>query len=105
MIVAGDFNCVLSPADATGRGNYSRALDTLTKGLGLKDAWGTPHKRPTYTHYTTTGAPRIDRIYITENLRKHEQGMETVVAAFTDHLAVVLRITLDTRHTCCGRGY
>jgi len=28
-----------------------------------------------------------------------------VAAAFTDHLAVILRITLDTRNTCRGRGY
>ena len=73
MIVAGDFNCVLSPADTTGRENYSRALDTLTKGLGLQDAWETPQTRPTYTHYRTAGASRLDRIYVTENLRKEKK--------------------------------
>jgi len=105
MIIAGDFNCVLSSADTTGRGNYSRALDTLTKGLGLKDAWESPHTRPTYTHYTSTGASRLDGIYVTENLRKNKKGVETVAAAFTDHLAVILRITLDIRNICRGRGY
>jgi hypothetical protein len=105
MIIAGDFNCVLSSADTTGRGNYSTALDILTKGLGLKDVWESPQTRPTYTHYTSMGASRLDRIYVTENLRKNKKGVETVAAAFTDHLAVVLRITLDTRNICRGRGY
>ena len=48
MIVAGDFNCMLSPADTTGRENYSRALDTLTKGLGLKDVSEIPHTSDIY---------------------------------------------------------
>jgi exonuclease III len=73
MIVAGDFNCVLLSTDTTRRGNYSRALDSLTKGLNLKDVWKTSHMRPTFTHYTPTGASRLDRIYVTENLRKKKK--------------------------------
>lgn len=75
MLLGGDFNCVISPDDCTGGYNYSRNLDLLLKGFGLKDAWqGQPHSRA-YTHYTYQGAARLDRIYITEDLnrKKREQ--------------------------------
>jgi exonuclease III len=39
MILAGDFNCVLSQADCTGRGNYNKALERLVRGRSLRDAW------------------------------------------------------------------
>jgi len=49
-----------------------------------------------YTQYTPTGATRIDRIYISEDLSCKKQGAETIAAAFTDHLAVLIRIKLAT---------
>jgi hypothetical protein len=51
------------------------------------------------------GASRLDRIYVTENLRKNTKGVETVAAAFTEHKAVLLHVTLDTQSSCRGRGY
>ena len=77
MILAGDFNCVLSSVHCTGRGNYSRALDKLIKGFGLTDVWEAPQTLPTYTHYirTSTGASRLDRIYVTDKLRKNKKKM------------------------------
>jgi len=39
-----------------------------------------------YTHYSRQGASRLDRIYATRNLSDRKKGVETVVAAFTDHL-------------------
>jgi exonuclease III len=68
MIIAGDFNSVLSPADYTGKPPMSRALATLVKGMGLRDTWETHASCPAYTHYTNDGASRIDRIYATEPL-------------------------------------
>ena len=61
-------------------------------GLGLIDAWNTSMSRRMYTHYTPTGASRIDRIYVTTKIMFKKEGVETVAAAFTDHLTVVLRI-------------
>jgi hypothetical protein len=40
-------------------------------------------------------APRLDRIYVTRNLLVRKQGMEVVVIAFTDHFAVLIRLTTD----------
>jgi len=48
-----------------------------------------------FTHYTPQGASRLDRIYINHNLTPRKLGVETVVAAFTDHLALLLRLSLD----------
>ena len=47
-----------------------------------------------YTHYTPMNAARLDRIYGTENIRKHKHGVETIAAAFTVHLEVFFRVKL-----------
>jgi hypothetical protein len=36
-VIAGDFNCLISPADCTGKPTKSRALHILIKGMGLRD--------------------------------------------------------------------
>jgi endonuclease/exonuclease/phosphatase family metal-dependent hydrolase len=95
VILAGDFNCVVKPTDCTGRPNVSRALSTLTKGLGFHDVWDTSSGRIGYTHYTHAGASRIDRIYTREAIMKRKQGAETIARAFTDHLAVTVCVKYD----------
>jgi exonuclease III len=70
MILAGDFNCVISTADCTRQINFSQALVILIQGLDLHDVWETSSSWPIYTYYTTAGASRIDRIYVTESLRR-----------------------------------
>jgi len=45
-----------------------------------------------YTHYTPNDAARLDRIYATNDIWKQKKGVETLVAAFTNHLAVLLRV-------------
>jgi hypothetical protein len=53
-----------------------------------------------YTHYTPTDAARLDRTCVSERIRKHEQGIETLTAAFTDNLAVLVRVKQKyTSHT------
>jgi exonuclease III len=99
LIMAGDFNCVTSSVDCSGAPNMSRALKSLLAGMGLADAWDTHHIRPAYTHFTSGGAARIDRIYITDELRSRKQGSKDIPAVFTDHLAVALRITFGTPAT------
>jgi exonuclease III len=104
MILAGDFNCTLAQTDCTGTPNNSAALNKLIKGLGLTDAWN-PQTRESYTHYTATGASRIDRIYTTIALLSRKTGIETMAVAFTDHNAVILRIALNLPIQHRGRGY
>ena len=105
MILGGDFNCVLSKSDCTGHYNYSRALNALVSGYALIDMWEANPERGIYTHYSRQGASRLDRIYVTRNLSDRKKGIETVVAAFTDHLAVILRMALDVDITRRGRRF
>ena len=105
MILAGDFNFVLSNAACTGQGNYSKALARLVRWLDLRDAWDVAPKRTVFTHYITKDASRIDRIYITDNLRWTQNGTEAVAAAFTDHMAIILRLLTDIPCVISGKGY
>ena len=60
IVLAGDFNCVLTPSDCTGSCNVSQALARLVSGLDLVDVWNMNQGRMIYTHYTAQGASRID---------------------------------------------
>ena len=95
MTVGGDFNCVLSQTDCTGNMNYSKVLNKLVQGLELTDVWKTTNNRAIYTQYTPQGAAWLDRLYVSPSLRNRKIGVETVMAAFTDHLVVCLLISLD----------
>jgi exonuclease III len=57
MLIGGDFNCVLQPADTTGPFTYSRALSEIVRGLALSDAWSQDPLRPAFTHYSSSGPP------------------------------------------------
>jgi len=104
IIFAGDFNCVLSHTDATGHRNNSRALENLVTGFVLSDVAEMTSARRMFTHYTPTGALRLERIYISPTLRWKKLWVDTLVAAFTDHLAIVLRIESSDPILICGRG-
>jgi len=69
ILLAGDFNCVMTQAGTTGHTTHSKALDILIKGLNLKDTWNMTTTRHGYTHYTPKGAARL--AYICE-LSPHE---------------------------------
>jgi endonuclease/exonuclease/phosphatase family metal-dependent hydrolase len=105
MVLAGDFNCVLTPSDCTGSFNVSRALTRLVTGLDLVDVGEANQRRIIYTHHTAQGASRLDRIYLSRQLMKSKQGVETIAAAFTDYLAVMIRVSLSTPCTTRGKGY
>ena len=104
LIMGGDFNCVLSNKDCTDNRTCSRAAGRLTHGLRLKDAWDSNRNPKGYTHYTAHGAARLDRFYLTDDLLAGKQGAETIAAAFTDHLAVLIRLKLTAPNVHRGRG-
>ena len=60
--------------------------------------------RPNPGPYTHTTPHTERRFYVSPDLRNRKIGVETVMAAFTDHLAVCLRITLDAPLLRRGRG-
>jgi exonuclease III len=90
FLLVGDFNCVLHAQDCTGSPNISRALKSLLGGLELFDTWDQRNENRRYTHYTATGASRIDRIYATGNMMDKKPSTEICAVAFSDHLAVNL---------------
>ena len=95
ILPGGDFNCILNPTDATGGYNYSRALQELIQGLAMVDTWQPNTDRRVYMHISAFGASRLDRIYVTKELNSRKRGVEVVAAAFTDHLAVCLRLSVE----------
>jgi len=103
LVIAGDFNCVLNN-DCTVQRTCSQALQILINGLKLKDAWDTNITPHGYTHYTVTDASRIDRRYLSKELVRNKQVAETLIAAFSDHLAVLIRILPATPRTLRGKG-
>jgi exonuclease III len=102
--LGGDFNCVLHPTDTSSPFTTSRALTEVIRGLVLSDAWNQDPQRPAYTHLSPTVATRIDRFYITHGLLLRKIGTAIVPAAFTDHNAVVLRLSQPTVRTFWRRG-
>jgi hypothetical protein len=93
ILLGGDFSCVLDARDPTGHGSSSRSLNTLIHRYSLRDAWQARPGNTAYAHYTAHGATRLDRFYLTEGLLRRRTGVATV-AAFTDHLAVILRLSM-----------
>jgi endonuclease/exonuclease/phosphatase family metal-dependent hydrolase len=74
MILADDFNCVLSNTECTGQHNCSTALDGVVRVFKLTDVWRETQSRRIYTYCTPTGDSRIDRIYVTKNLNMRKRA-------------------------------
>ena len=73
ILLAGDFNCTMNTADTTGHTTPSKALTLLITGLQLQDTGQMNTTRQDFTHYTPQGAARIDKIYISPNLKERQQ--------------------------------
>ena len=104
IILCGDFNCVQETTDSTGCFNYSRALAELVHGFALKDTWQGDPTRKVFTHCSVSGATRIDRIYASQQLLARKLRVEAVAEAFTDNLAVCLRMSVDLPILRAGRS-
>jgi endonuclease/exonuclease/phosphatase family metal-dependent hydrolase len=104
LVIGGDFNCIIAPADTTGNYTTSRTLAEMICGLKLTDTWTQNPNRPIYTRYSPAGASRIDRIYVSSEVMGRKTGIEILPAAFTGHNAVVLRLALGKRHVRMGRA-
>lgn len=105
LILAGDFNCVLRQCDATGS-NFSPALQATVRQLQLKDVW--EQLKPQcagHTYITANSSSRLDRVYVSNNLREHLRSADIHVCSFTDHKAVTIRICLPHLGREPGRGF
>jgi hypothetical protein len=95
---------VLDPTDVTGHYNYSRSLAALVQGFGMRDVWLQHHAERIYSHYTPAGATRIERFDASNALFHENITAEIVMAAFTDHHAVALKLEADVPTFRRGRG-
>ena len=64
IILAGDFNCVIAPADSNGSRNLSKALSSTIAGLALHDAWDQSSKKKPSILITRTMVPQESTGYI-----------------------------------------
>jgi exonuclease III len=95
LLIGGDFNCVLQPADTTGHFITSRVYQGVVQGRAPTDAWNQDPRRPAFTHHSPTSATRIDRFYVSKDLAERKTGIEILPAAFTGHDAVVLCLSVS----------
>ena len=103
-LLGGYFNCILEASDTTGGFTYNRALAVLVHGLAITDTWQGKPTCKVFTHYSASGANKIDPIYATRELLERKLGVKAIVAPFTNHLAVCLRISIDLPIMRRGRG-
>jgi exonuclease III len=104
-IIAGDFNCVIRHEDSTGTPTTSKPLETFITSCKLTDAWDSSRNNVGYTHYTTHGATRIDRLYLSQAMLTRKISTTTLAAAFTDHHAVKLTLQGQRVMQQWGNGY
>jgi hypothetical protein len=104
IIIGGDFNYILQPADTTGQYTTSSALSEIVRGLNLIDAWQQDPQRPSFTHHSPSGSTRIDRFYATQEVMARKTGIDILPTAFTDHEAVVFRLSIPTNKRLRRRG-
>jgi hypothetical protein len=70
------------------------------------DVWTNTAERKTFTHYAKKSAACFGKTYMSAKSISKKEGVETVMAAFTDHLAACVRINLgDTRGHIVDKAY
>jgi hypothetical protein len=77
----------------------------MVQGLAIHDVRQHNRNRRAYNHYSPTNASRLGRIYVSRGLLDRKLGVETILAPFTDNLAVRLRLTIPQRVPRVGYGY
>lgn len=105
LILAGDFNCVIHPKDQIPNFNKSIELERIVTDFPLIDTW--EHKfgaTPGFTYVTNHSASRLDRIYVSDNLKHRILHAEVWPTSFSDHAAYICTLNLKPQGTYRGRG-
>lgn len=105
IILAGDFNCVLSAKDQTPNFNKSIELEQIVHQLQLTDTWEQTHGvEPGFTYFTSHSASRLDRIYVSSNIKNHILQSEVWPTIISDHAAYITTINMKKQETYRARG-
>lgn len=106
ILLGGDHNCVLRSGQSSGTPTICWPLQKLVEGLNLEDVVDVLHI--TQTHYTYVGpvsSSRIDRFYISVSVKQHVRSYDTIPVSFSNHRAVLLKLTGHPRAQNYGRGF
>lgn len=105
LIVGGDFNSVIDKKDANHSSNFSQSLKFFVQSLKLKDAWEIVHKNTVdYTFIRNGSGARLDRIYVSEDLKEQVRTVQTNLCSFSDHKVVIMKLRLPNLGRSFGRG-
>ena len=96
VILAGDWNCILSPNDSSRPANtsLSQNLKGIINNLRFKDIISARKSKPEFTYYHHDYAARLDRIYVSK-LFNNIVSSATKSAYLSDHLNVSVEINVS----------
>ena len=104
VILAGDWNCILSKRDSTSDNTHvSKELLNIVRQLKCKDAWFLKNKSIEYTYVRKDYGSRIDRIYV-KDFANYISEIRTKNVNFSDHSGVITKINLPN-HVKIGKYY
>lgn len=105
IIIGGDFNSVVATKDATGNANISPTCKRLMNAARLSDSWEVLHGNAVqFSYIRSNTASRLDRILISNSLKRGLRTSNFSVTSFSDHKAYIIRIVLPNLGTPPGRG-
>lgn len=106
VILGGDHNCVLNTSQSTGNPLICWPMQQLVESLDLVDIVDVLKiTRKHYTYVCSTSSSRLDRIYITSSGKSCVRSYDVIPVSFSNHHAVLLRVTGFPRAQSFGRGY
>ena len=105
VVLGGDFNCVLRSNDSTSGQNQSATLKEIVQKCNFKDVWEVSKLEVQYTYIRTNIGSRLDRIYVTDNLKNKLTVVERPIIPFSDHFAIKLNLKFREKPFTRGRYY
>ena len=94
----GDMNATLQDIDNTSNFNYSPGLQEVVNTFNFIDIWRSfhPHKIE-YTYHHSTGASRLDIIYVPTAQRRLCSSADIIKLPLSDHCMVTLKCQFPAR--------
>lgn len=106
IILGGDHNCVLSTIQSSGKPTICWPMQQLVTSLHLVDVVDVLNIN--HTHYTYVGgvsSSRLDRFYVSTSATSCVRSYSIVPVSFSNHHAVVIKMTGLPQAQTFGRGY
>ena len=94
VVLAGDWNCVLSERDCQSRNiHISKTLSNIVRAIKCKDAWFVKNKNVEYTYIKQNYGSRLDRIYV-KSIANYIENIKISHINFSDHSSIEMSIIL-----------